>query len=214
VSRRIKAERARVAAALRRQRGVLKVWPSEANFLLVEFQDAAAAAANAHAAGLLVRDMRAAPASRGAAHQHRQPRTERSAAREPAMMPLRCARAGAVRRPRRHADRGAADNQVDRLDKLRLLPGVFAALSELRRAGYRLVMVSNQDGLGSERYPREHFEQVQDFVLRLFASQGIEFDAGVHLPAFEHEQCACRKPRTGLVTEYLQQHRSTGRAAP
>ena len=77
-----------------------------------------------------------------------------------------------------------ADHQVDRLDKLRLLPGVFAALAELRRAGYRLVMVSNQDGLGSERYPREHFEQVQSFLLHLFASQGIAFDAGVHLSAF------------------------------
>jgi len=47
------------------------------------------------------------------------------------------------------------DNQVDRLDKLRLLPGVIAALNELRRAGYRLVMVSNQDGLGSERTARD-----------------------------------------------------------
>ena len=99
-----------------------------------------------------------------------------------------------------------ADNQVDRLDKLRLLPGVFAALSEFRRAGYRLVMVSNQDGLGSERYPLEHFQQVQDFLLRLFASQGIEFEQVFICPHLEHEQCACRKPRTGLVTEYLRQH--------
>jgi len=97
-----------------------------------------------------------------------------------------------------------ADNQVDRLDKLRLLPGVFAALSEFRRAGYRLVMVSNQDGLGSERYPLEHFEQVQGFLLRLFASQGIEFDQVFICPHFAHEQCICRKPRTGLVTDYLQ----------
>jgi imidazoleglycerol-phosphate dehydratase/histidinol-phosphatase len=95
------------------------------------------------------------------------------------------------------------DNQVDRLDKLRLLPGVFAALSELRRAGYRLVMVSNQDGLGSERYPRERFEQVQAFLLHLLASQGIEFDQVFICPHLAHEQCACRKPRTGLVTEYL-----------
>ena len=98
-----------------------------------------------------------------------------------------------------------ADNQVDRLDKVRLLPGVFAALTEFRRAGFRLVMVSNQDGLGSERYPQQHFEQVQAFVLRLFASQGIEFDQVFICPHFEHEQCACRKPRTGLVTGYLQQ---------
>jgi histidinol-phosphate aminotransferase len=56
----LKAERARVAAALGGRAGVLKVWPSEANFLLVEFDDAAAALQRAHAAGLLVRDMRAA----------------------------------------------------------------------------------------------------------------------------------------------------------
>ncbi|MFM2288235.1 MAG: hypothetical protein RL684_1378 [Pseudomonadota bacterium] len=54
-------ERARVAAALAAQRGVLRVWPSDANFLLVEFADAAAALARSHAAGLLVRDLRAAP---------------------------------------------------------------------------------------------------------------------------------------------------------
>jgi imidazoleglycerol-phosphate dehydratase/histidinol-phosphatase len=95
------------------------------------------------------------------------------------------------------------DFQVDRLDKVRLLPGVFAALTEFRRAGYQLVMVSNQDGLGTERYPREHFEQVQAFVLHLFASQGIEFDQVFICPHFEHEGCACRKPRTGLVTDFL-----------
>jgi imidazoleglycerol-phosphate dehydratase/histidinol-phosphatase len=95
------------------------------------------------------------------------------------------------------------DNQVDRLDKVRLLPGVFAALSALQRAGYRLVMVSNQDGLGSERYPRAHFEQVQAFVLQLFTSQGIEFDQVFICPHMASEQCLCRKPRTGLVTEYL-----------
>lgn len=57
----LKAERARVAAALADSNGVLKVWPSDANFLLVEFQDAAAALGRTHAAGLLVRDMRTAP---------------------------------------------------------------------------------------------------------------------------------------------------------
>jgi len=57
----LKAERARVAAALGESAGVLRVWPSEANFLLVEFKDAAAALQRAHAAGLLVRDLRTTP---------------------------------------------------------------------------------------------------------------------------------------------------------
>jgi imidazoleglycerol-phosphate dehydratase/histidinol-phosphatase len=98
------------------------------------------------------------------------------------------------------------DCQVDTLEKVQLLPGVIAALAELKQAGYRFVMVSNQDGLGSERYPRERFEQVQNFVLRLFASQGIGFDQVFICPHFAHEQCACRKPSTGLVSDYLQRH--------
>ena len=105
------------------------------------------------------------------------------------------------------------DFQVDRLDKVRLLPGVFAALNEFRRAGYRLVMVSNQDGLGTERYPQQHFDQVQAFVLHLFGSQGIEFDQVFICPHFEHEQCACRKPRTGLVTEFVRQPIDLARSA-
>ena len=66
-------------------------------------------------------------------------------------------------------------------------------------------MVTNQDGLGSERYPQAHFEQVHDFVLHLFRSQGIELRcrySSVRICA--HEQCECRKPRTGLVDRYLQ----------
>ncbi len=55
------AERARLAAALRARRGVVTVWPSDANFLLVEFEDAGAALQRAHQAGLLLRDLRAAP---------------------------------------------------------------------------------------------------------------------------------------------------------
>jgi len=99
-----------------------------------------------------------------------------------------------------------SDEQVDRLDKVRLLPDVFAALQTLQGAGYKLVMVTNQDGIGSERFPRAHFELVHEFVLHLFNSQGISFDAVFICPHFAHEGCACRKPRTGLVEEYLRQH--------
>jgi imidazoleglycerol-phosphate dehydratase/histidinol-phosphatase len=98
------------------------------------------------------------------------------------------------------------DEQVDRLDKIRLLPGVFAALQTLQAAGYRLIMVTNQDGIGSERFPREHFELAHQFVLQLFSSQGIEFDAIFVCPHFAHDRCECRKPRTGLVEGYLRQH--------
>ncbi len=96
-----------------------------------------------------------------------------------------------------------ADEQVDALDKVRLLPGVIDALIRLRAAGYRLVLVSNQDGLGTESFPTDDFERVQTFVRALFDSQGIEFEAEFFCPHFERDNCDCRKPRTGLLTAYL-----------
>jgi imidazoleglycerol-phosphate dehydratase/histidinol-phosphatase len=96
-----------------------------------------------------------------------------------------------------------ADKQVDSIAKLRLAPGVIPALLELRRAGYRLVLVSNQDGLGTASFPAESFLEPQDFMRALFASQGIEFDAEFFCPHFAADDCDCRKPRTGLLTEFL-----------
>ena len=95
------------------------------------------------------------------------------------------------------------DQQVDSLDKLRLLPGVIRALLTLADHGYRFVMVSNQDGLGTDSFPTEDFEGPQQFLLRLLSSQGIEFDDVLVCPHVPSDQCACRKPRTGLVTRYL-----------
>lgn len=95
------------------------------------------------------------------------------------------------------------DKQVDALAKLRFMPGVFAALSQLTRHGYTLVMVTNQDGLGSTSYPRAVFEEVQEFVLDTFSSQGIFFDAVLVCPHTASEGCRCRKPGTQLVDRYL-----------
>lgn len=98
------------------------------------------------------------------------------------------------------------DEQVDRLDKIRFLPGVFASLQQLRAAGYRLVMVTNQDGLGTASFPLAEFEGPQDFVVRSFASQGLEFDAVCICPHRPADGCDCRKPKPGLVAEYLASH--------
>ncbi|MCC7330244.1 MAG: bifunctional histidinol-phosphatase/imidazoleglycerol-phosphate dehydratase HisB [Gammaproteobacteria bacterium] len=96
-----------------------------------------------------------------------------------------------------------ADEQVDRLDKVALVDGVIPALLRLQAAGYEFVMVSNQDGRGSESFPEEHFRCVQDFVLRLFASQGIVFREVFICPHRPGDGCSCRKPRTGLLTDFL-----------
>jgi imidazoleglycerol-phosphate dehydratase/histidinol-phosphatase len=96
-----------------------------------------------------------------------------------------------------------ADHQVDALHKVRLLPGVIPALLELQRAGYRFVLVSNQDGLGTDSFPESSFRESQDFMRELFASQGVVFDAEFFCPHFAKDDCDCRKPRTGLLTEFL-----------
>jgi imidazoleglycerol-phosphate dehydratase/histidinol-phosphatase len=98
------------------------------------------------------------------------------------------------------------DEQVDSLEKIRLMPGVVPALLELKQAGYTFVMVTNQDGLGTSSLPHANFERPQRFLLDLFASQGIEFDAVFVCPHFLHENCACRKPKLGLLQHYLDSH--------
>lgn len=95
------------------------------------------------------------------------------------------------------------DKQVDALDKVRLLPGVIPALIALGDAGYRFVMVSNQDGLGSESFPVEDFRVCQEHVLSLFCSQGIVFDEILICPHHADAGCDCRKPSPGLLTRYL-----------
>jgi imidazoleglycerol-phosphate dehydratase/histidinol-phosphatase len=97
--------------------------------------------------------------------------------------------------------------QIDSLDKVRFMPGVFAALADLTRHGYRLVLVSNQDGLGTASFPQAAFEHPQEFILEAFRSQGVEFDAIFVCPHFKTDGCGCRKPNTGLVEEYV---RATG----
>jgi imidazoleglycerol-phosphate dehydratase/histidinol-phosphatase len=99
------------------------------------------------------------------------------------------------------------DEQIDSLDKVRFMPGVFAALADLTRHGYRLVLVSNQDGLGTASFPQAAFEHPQEFILEAFRSQGVEFDAIFVCPHFKTDGCGCRKPNTGLVEEYV---RATG----
>ncbi|MDH4023293.1 MAG: bifunctional histidinol-phosphatase/imidazoleglycerol-phosphate dehydratase HisB [Gammaproteobacteria bacterium] len=96
-----------------------------------------------------------------------------------------------------------ADEQVDRLDKIALVPGVIPALIRLRDAGYEFVMVTNQDGLGTASFPEAAFRQVQEFIVGLFASQGITFSEVFVCPHLPGDGCACRKPSPGLLGDFL-----------
>jgi imidazoleglycerol-phosphate dehydratase/histidinol-phosphatase len=94
-----------------------------------------------------------------------------------------------------------ADEQVDRLDKIALVPGVIPALLRLREAGYEFAMVTNQDGLGTASFPEADFRRVQDFVLGLFRSQGIDFAHVFVCPHKPADGCSCRKPNPGILGE-------------
>ncbi len=95
------------------------------------------------------------------------------------------------------------DEQVDRLDKLALVPGVIPALLKLRDAGFEFVMVTNQDGLGTDSFPEQHFLEPQQFLLDLLGSQGISFREVFVCPHLPGQGCECRKPGTGLLTDFL-----------
>lgn len=95
------------------------------------------------------------------------------------------------------------DEQVDSLAKIKLLPGVIPAMLELKRVGFDFVMVTNQDGLGTLSLPQANFDIAHAFIIELFASQGIEFDAIFVCPHFKADSCECRKPKIGLLREYL-----------
>ena len=95
------------------------------------------------------------------------------------------------------------DNQVDALEKIRLVPGVIPALLDLRDTGYRFVMVTNQDGLGTASFPEEAFQRCHEHVLAIFSSQGIDFDEVFICPHHAGDGCDCRKPKAGLLTRYL-----------
>ncbi len=101
------------------------------------------------------------------------------------------------------------DQQIDRLDKLALVPDVIPALLRIVAAGYQLVMVSNQDGLGTPAFPQADFEVPQRLLIDLLASQGIHFREVLVDPHFADDPggLRTRKPAIGLVKHYLRDRR-------
>ena len=97
------------------------------------------------------------------------------------------------------------DKQLDSLEKLEFLPGVFSALKILKKLGYTFVMVSNQDGLGTNSFPQVDFEKPQQKMLDIFKVEDIEFEEIFICPHFDEDNCNCRKPKTGLLDNYIQE---------
>lgn len=97
----------------------------------------------------------------------------------------------------------ATNYQVDSIEKLRILDGVIEGLQWLIQKEYRLVMITNQDGLGTKSFPYADFEAPHQTMLQQFIDNGIEFDRIFICPHFSEDKCLCRKPQLGLVEYWL-----------
>jgi len=96
------------------------------------------------------------------------------------------------------------DFQVDVLDKLRFIPGAISALSRIaNETDFVLVMVTNQDGMGTESFPESAFWPAQNFLLETLAGEGIVFADVFVDRTLPHENAPTRKPGTGMLTKYL-----------
>ena len=97
------------------------------------------------------------------------------------------------------------DEQIDSFEKLQFVPGVFSALSFLRQhTDFEFVMVSNQDGLGTEAFPEPTFWPVHNFILETLKGEGVTFDEILIDRHFPEDNAPTRKPQTGLVEKYMQ----------
>tara|TARA_B100000767_G_scaffold275585_1_gene313509 strand:- start:13853 stop:14983 length:1131 start_codon:yes stop_codon:yes gene_type:complete len=96
------------------------------------------------------------------------------------------------------------DYQLDALDKLEFYPEVFKYLGKIaQEMDYKLVMITNQDGLGTSSFPEETFWPTQNFLMKTLKNEGITFSEVCIDNSFPDDMADTRKPRTGMLTSYL-----------
>lgn len=96
------------------------------------------------------------------------------------------------------------DEQIDSFDKLEFYPKAISVLSKIAKLNeFDFIMITNQDGLGTEAFPEDDFWPVQNFIVKTLANEGILFKDILIDKTFPHENANTRKPKTGLLKPYL-----------
>ena len=96
------------------------------------------------------------------------------------------------------------DEQIDGFDKMIFYPKCLSFLSKIaKELDYELVMITNQDGLGTAKFPEETFWPVHNFIMKTYENEGVIFDKVFIDKSFPYENKNTRKPRTGLLTAYF-----------
>src|ERR1051326_5341374 len=94
--------------------------------------------------------------------------------------------------------------QIDSLEKLEFLPYAISSLRKItEELDFEVVMVSNQDGLGTKKYPQRSYDVVQKKLLKTLTNEGIKFDDILIDRSFDKDNSPNRKPRTGMLKKYL-----------
>ncbi len=97
-----------------------------------------------------------------------------------------------------------ADEQIDSFEKLEFYPGALLYLSKIaKELDYELVMITNQDGLGTSAHPEENFWPVHNFIMKTFENEGVKFSAVYIDRTWPKDNAPTRKPGTGLLTQYF-----------
>ncbi len=92
--------------------------------------------------------------------------------------------------------------QVNEIAEIELVPGVISALKNFKNAGFEIYIVTNQDGLGTDQNSRENYENINQFLFKIFRSEGISFAGIFECPHYPEDECACRKPKTGILGDF------------
>lgn len=96
--------------------------------------------------------------------------------------------------------------QIDSIEKLKILDGTIKGLTKLMKLEYELIMITNQNGLGTDQFPDANFQAPQNKMLSIFKKNGIKFNKIYICPHLPSENCDCRKPKTGLINKFLREN--------